>query len=225
MASKPRVRRPGTPWIDENGFIIYEVHKEVRKSFGLSFSSKQFDGWAEDGLMVRGYANFPQGSERIPFERPLTSGKELILHDNPSMMEALNRCNLRDKIIFDFIDGPPRAITQDPAIPEAVDEGSKRVRTHIGYERSRKLADSVRERAKGVCSLCEIDYLLRHGEHGASVIEAHHIFPIANGPRTSELDDFIALCASCHRLTHSWMRADPDIKLQLNDLKNRFRNG
>jgi 5-methylcytosine-specific restriction protein A len=37
----------------------------------------------------------------------------------------------------------------------------------------------------------------------ATVVEVHHIAPLADGTRTTQLQDLVTLCPNCHRTVHA----------------------
>lgn len=69
-----------------------------------------------------------------------------------------------------------------------------------------------RERSKAVrrqllrqgtrCASCDLDPSTRFGDHESRVLEVHHLEAIAQGPRTTLLDDVCLLCRNCHALAH-----------------------
>ncbi|PHP66734.1 hypothetical protein CSC94_11510 [Zhengella mangrovi] len=197
-------RRAGTPWIEDDGVVVYEVRNPDRKTFGLSFSHEDFEGWAKDGREVEGYAEFPSREMPIPFIRRFSSGNELTFNSLPDMVDALQDCEVGDEIRFIFSDGQPSLGKIKRDVAEA-DEGSAFMATHKKYERDPRLAREIREEANGVCQICDTDFSERYGALGKSVIEAHHLMPVSEGERRTKKDDLIGICANCHRLTHAWM--------------------
>ncbi|WP_217626332.1 HNH endonuclease [Salipiger mucosus] len=215
-------RRVGTPWIEEDGIVAYEVHNPNRKTFGLSLSNEQFAGWAEDGRKVKGYAEFPKKHAPIPFACGITSGKELTFN-SANLIDALKDCRPGDKIRFHFHDGLPLLNRKEGSGGKAGrSEGAEYLKLHRRYERNQKLARRVREHAQGVCEVCGVDYAKKYGCIGKNVIEAHHLLPLSQGVRQSDEDDLIAICANCHRLAHAWMRDREVGQIGLKELKNRF---
>jgi 5-methylcytosine-specific restriction endonuclease McrA len=219
------VRRHGQPWIENEGVVVYEVHDPGRKTFGLSFSGDEFSSWATDGRTVQGYAEFP-GGKLLFFKRTITSGNELTLSAVPGMIDEYRKCTKGDKIRFHFSDlelqgkdlTDPRPNSSEPR-----PEGGQYIRIHKDYERDAALSAQVRENAKGVCTVCKVDFEKIHGDIGSSVIEAHHLTPISKGQRDTSEDDLIAICANCHRLTHALMRSDPEVGFpSLEALQDRF---
>lgn len=210
----------GTPWIDAPGVVLYKVRNWNRKTFGLSFSNSEFTGWAEDGREVSGSAYFPHQSLGIPFDRKFTSGKELIFHQSAEMMEALGKCQKGDVIKFEFHDRQPQI--REAKDLKTRDEGEARFRNHLAYERDSALARSVREKANGVCGICDRDYRQNNGSYGKCVIEAHHLRQLSDGVRKSAVDDFVAACANCHRMTHALMRKKGVMSVSLKKLRKKF---
>jgi hypothetical protein len=53
------------------------------------------------------------------------------------------------------------------------------------------------------CEICGFDFRTTYGHHGAGFVEAHHIVPLANGPRSTDPDKgFAAVCSNCHSMLH-----------------------
>ena len=54
------------------------------------------------------------------------------------------------------------------------------------------------------CAVCLFNFGREFGDHGKGYIEAHHIVPLAhsNEVRAVREEDFVALCANCHRMAH-----------------------
>jgi 5-methylcytosine-specific restriction protein A len=68
-------------------------------------------------------------------------------------------------------------------------------------ERSGLVAAIVKERAAGVCQLCNKPAPF-YNKKGEPYLECHHIIWIAKGG-PDEVDNAVALCPNCHRKMHS----------------------
>lgn len=79
---------------------------------------------------------------------------------------------------------------------------SKKTLTEIErIERSRLVAAVVKERAAGICQLCNKPAPF-YNKKGEPYLECHHIIWIANGG-PDEVYNAVALCPNCHRKMHS----------------------
>lgn len=96
-------------------------------------------------------------------------------------------------------------------------EGGRRLVAHLRVERDPAIAKEVVRRhvrdLGSVCKLCVLDfarrYLMGAGEH---CLEAHHKLPLSLRPVASRtnLEDFMVLCPSCHRVIHKVRAFDED---------------
>lgn len=86
-----------------------------------------------------------------------------------------------------------------------VPEGRRRLRVHLGRERSRRLINDFKASLTSfACEACGDDMEAIYGELGLGYIEAHHKVPVAliEEGATTKLSDLAALCANCHRMIH-----------------------
>ncbi|MFI5960355.1 HNH endonuclease [Cryptosporangium sp. NPDC051539] len=88
------------------------------------------------------------------------------------------------------------------------DEGTLLARWHYTRERDRKLRSkkiaAVRKAGAALsCEVCQFDFEVAYGPHGADFIECHHRRPLADsGPTKTSLSDLALLCSNCHRMIH-----------------------
>ena len=88
-------------------------------------------------------------------------------------------------------------------------EGGRKLVTHLRIERDPSIAkEAVRRHVRDtgpVCRLCVLDFSRRYqmgkGEH---CLEAHHKLPLSLrlAPSRTNLEDFLVICPSCHRVIH-----------------------
>ncbi len=88
-------------------------------------------------------------------------------------------------------------------------EGGRKLVVHLRVERELGIArEAVRRHVRDagpVCRLCALDFSRRYqlaaGEH---CLEAHHKVPLAirTEARRTNLEDFLVICPSCHRVVH-----------------------
>jgi hypothetical protein len=79
-------------------------------------------------------------------------------------------------------------------------------RVHLAWERRGPDTRKIKDQKGYVCEGCRLDAIAAFGpEIANSVIEAHHLKPVAEMPeagRDISIDDFAVLCATCHRIIH-----------------------
>ena len=91
----------------------------------------------------------------------------------------------------------------DDYIPD--EEGRKRVRQHIEYERSPKNRAKAIEIHGTICTACGFDFNAVYGAHFAqSYIEIHHVESITTlgGKPVDPRTDLVPLCSNCHSMVH-----------------------
>jgi hypothetical protein len=96
-------------------------------------------------------------------------------------------------------------------------EGGRKLVLHLRVERDPNIAkEAVRRHVRdigSVCKVCALDFSRRYqmgaGEH---CLEAHHKLPLSHrlvSSRTN-LEDFVVICPSCHRVIHKVRAFDED---------------
>lgn len=88
-------------------------------------------------------------------------------------------------------------------LSEAVSRANRPEKSHINttvYYRDPVIAAAVKERANGICDLCELPAPFCNAE-GLPYLEEHHLVRLADGGDDS-LDNAVALCPNCHRKMH-----------------------
>ncbi|BBE11028.1 hypothetical protein HH1059_10890 [Halorhodospira halochloris] len=91
-------------------------------------------------------------------------------------------------------------------------EGKRIERLHKFRERDSRAVRQAKhrhaQRNNGAlpCEVCRFDFARTYGPLGESYIEAHHTRPLselADGEmQITEVDDFVLVCANCHRMLH-----------------------
>ena len=89
-------------------------------------------------------------------------------------------------------------------------EGRQVLVTHAVRERNSGLVRRAKEEFRKdhgrlFCEACRFDFQAKYGPLGKGFIEAHHLTPLREGPRTTSLNDLMMLCANCHRMVHQQM--------------------
>ena len=96
-------------------------------------------------------------------------------------------------------------------------EGGRKLVVHLRVERDPSIAkEAVRRHVRdcgSVCKLCALDFSRRYqigaGEH---CLEAHHKLPLSLRlvAAPTNLEDFLVICPSCHRVIHKVRAFDDD---------------
>lgn len=106
------------------------------------------------------------------------------------------------------------AVASQPPAPSRRAEGE--ASTARCRQRNRANRAEVIEAANGVCQGCRLDV---RGWFGDTVLDAHHVIPLAQRPPGAVLtgtDELVALCPTCHRAVHAhphW--SEPIVMLRL----------
>lgn len=99
----------------------------------------------------------------------------------------------------------PDAVLDEAEVEIEASEGRRRLRVHLGRERSKTLIKAFKASLGSfACEACQTDSGEVYGPLGEGYIEAHHRVPVASlkdGERT-KLSDLAALCPNCHRVIH-----------------------
>lgn len=101
--------------------------------------------------------------------------------------------------------GDPDVVLDEAEAEIEAAEGRRRLRVHLGRERSRSLIRTFKNSLTSfACEACETDLGEVYGELGQGYIEAHHRLPVATLEEgaTTKLSDLAALCPNCHRMIH-----------------------
>jgi hypothetical protein len=98
-------------------------------------------------------------------------------------------------------------------------EGDVRWETTKKLERSSKAAKAAKDRnnasngGRYVCEGCGL------ADETRSLFDAHHLHPLAAGPRLSTIDSYAVLCVLCHRWAH-YKSTDPLVPLTVPELQS-----
>jgi 5-methylcytosine-specific restriction protein A len=103
-----------------------------------------------------------------------------------------------------------RVNSDDMAVQAAImpAQEARQFRWHRRAERNQKLARDAKRFHGTKCMVCGFDFGQTYGEHGEGYIEAHHIVPFASLAAELEpvlldpKEDFVVVCANCHRMLH-----------------------
>ena len=96
--------------------------------------------------------------------------------------------------------------------------GQQRSQTTTTYMRDRYVSEYAKQRANGICQLCNFPapFIDRDGK---PYLESHHIIWLADGGEDS-ISNTVALCPNCHRKMHA-LNLDEDVKKLLKIAKTR----
>ena len=145
---------------------------------------------------------------RIPFDPPTEIDGKIESHYLDSKNVAVRR--MRQVIgrgirspdsscVIYILDGRYKGLGQflPDRFKECWDEGRRDDLTLSKAERCLAIRAAALKHYGCRCHAC--DYVPPH----QSIIDIHHLHPIAEGERQTTLDDVIPLCANCHRLVHT----------------------
>ncbi|MBS1519873.1 MAG: HNH endonuclease [Bacteroidetes bacterium] len=97
-------------------------------------------------------------------------------------------------------------------------EGRRLERLHTYLERNKKLvakkkAAEMAKHGKLACAACEFDFQHFYGPLGHDFIECHHKVPLSQLGKAvfTRLDDYLLLCANCHRMIHKIKNCDLEV--------------
>jgi len=86
----------------------------------------------------------------------------------------------------------------------AYDEGGERIA--VCRRRSRELREAALAKYDQTCFVCGFRPRDAFGDLGSRALDCHHLDPMSarKGPRKSQASDVRILCATCHRLAHTF---------------------
>lgn len=105
----------------------------------------------------------------------------------------------------------PRVWVLSSTTIREVREGERRLVAHTRLERNRGIVNELKRQrmqqhnGRLPCEICGFDFLEAYGPVGAGFAEAHHKKSLAGSPkggRVTSLNDFVVVCANCHRMLH-----------------------
>lgn len=100
-------------------------------------------------------------------------------------------------------------------------ENYAKYRVHTRIERSTTIPKEVKRLQGYSCLACGFNFETAYGELGKNYIEAHHVVPVSvsagQEKQVNFLDDFLVLCANCHKMIHRL--GEPWTRDRLDDLK------
>jgi hypothetical protein len=93
----------------------------------------------------------------------------------------------------------------------AYGEGGERVA--VCRKRSRELREAALAKYDHICFVCGFRPREAFGDLGTRALDCHHLDPMAarKGPRKSQVNDVRILCATCHRLAHTFPVPDLEV--------------
>jgi predicted restriction endonuclease len=101
-------------------------------------------------------------------------------------------------------------------------ENYAKLRVHTRIERDAKIPIAVKKLQGYSCLACGLNFENVYGKLGSNYIEAHHVVPVAKNQgsekQVSLIDDFVVLCANCHRMIHRL--GEPWTRDRLKELKS-----
>ena len=96
---------------------------------------------------------------------------------------------------------------RNPDTEESI-EGYTTERKYLTHHRNAAVVLKCKKRDNFTCRSCGFSLRVI----GRSIIECHHLVPLANGgERVTSVDDLICLCPTCHRVAHT---SNPPLPLE-----------
>lgn len=139
----------------------------------------------------------------VKYEKENFPPNEKIISDLSSMLELYNLA---------FHLGGTEELAENPKDLDESDDydliADKRVmRVHKAAERNSNIGKRVKESRGYICELCGFNFEENYGAIGINYIEAHHLTPFSELPEgkvvnLSIANDFVVVCANCHRMLH-----------------------
>ncbi|WP_231424969.1 HNH endonuclease [Pedobacter sp. Leaf250] len=126
---------------------------------------------------------------------------EILVHNSLLPKTLLNKTNTKESNQFFF------------------DEGFKKVIVREITVRSRKVVSDAKIKHGVICAVCEFDFAKTYGAHGFGFIEMHHLNPVKDGQRKTNVSDLQPVCPNCHRMLHKGDRL-----LSIDELKKIIKN-
>ena len=218
-----------------NSFTSYRQH--VSKVIGVNANSvknwrDEFDGLNPDPNRPRKGWNRKPTPSRVymkmqldswSFDQLLCLAKSILGRSDefpPEAVDAMFAWAIKgkDADAKEVVDAIASGVLSFPESQELqAIEGGRKLVIHLKVERNPTISrEAVRRHLRDsgpVCSICELDfrrrYNLGHGEH---CLEAHHKLPLSLRifPAQTNLEDFLVICPSCHRVVHKSRAFDPD---------------
>ena len=152
---------------------------------------------------------------RVPTGKGWMASQSLLFYPDGGAEHEKFKGRLLDYIAARTVGGA----TQGTSYPDAVElsdgrstvEGEQVFVTHVVRERDAGLAKKAKDRFRKThgrlfCEACGFDFEEKYGSLGKCFIEAHHVTPLTEGPRPTNLGDLMMLCPNCHRMVHRQIR-------------------
>lgn len=97
-------------------------------------------------------------------------------------------------------------------------EGERRLVKAMKPTRNRLLREQAKKRYGTECYCCGFDFGVFYGDDVAGYCQIHHLVPIADGARETNVENVCVVCANCHQVLHM---TDPPT--DINTLRKKVR--
>lgn len=89
--------------------------------------------------------------------------------------------------------------------------------------RNRKLINEAKEKWKTNCWVCDFNFYDKYGDWGKDYIEIHHLIPLNQGKRVTNVEDVRPVCSNCHQMIHKRkeMLTIQELKNIIKEVKNK----
>ena len=164
---------------------------------------------ADARLLAESERRFP-----VPAGRGWMASQSLLFYPDKSAEHERFKGRLLEYIAACTHVDAPSAVRYSSAVELNGDrptvEGAQVLVTHTQRERDARLVERAKKRFRKAhgrlfCEACGFDFQVKYGSLGKDFIEAHHVTPLTEGPRTTRPDDLLMLCPNCHRMVHRQM--------------------
>jgi hypothetical protein len=97
-------------------------------------------------------------------------------------------------------------------VPPAI-EGVARETRVLVRGRNDRLRRVALERARGICTVCAIDFSTLLNGNAVRILQVHHLrqLSLAKTPRTTQIGDLAVVCPNCHAMLHLDAKKTADI--------------
>ena len=191
--------------------LIWEAVEQLRSTtdFGEFVDSTKFDVLLESGQRLPPKAVFGLAAS-------MAFGFDVKPHHFSGGQNTICFEKIRNAGFAIVTKPDAREIERASLSPEDVTwtEGETRLVSHLRRERKSGLSkakkrDYIAQNGHLSCERCGLKPDEVYGSHGESCIEVHHTIPVSDMPSgyQTRLEDLMCLCANCHRVVHSEMRA------------------
>lgn len=197
----------GIHWVGDVGDLRCAIVKAKSNSYVDNGWSEKVGGIfryalkATNGVVKRG-----ERANQALIRQPEVGYPVLLLLDHPDGWEFFGEYDVRQCDATSVLLAPRLNLTlsQSQEMTGLFPEGARTLRTHLVIERSGAAVKAAKELHSWCCEICGMSF---DDRYGVEYIEAHHVVPLGAREGLAEVSaqDFVMLCANCHRVVHRLM--------------------